>query len=167
MSWQREKQAAEVVPPIQSQIAAVNCSTTVQVVDLTTLPRSAAVPGNQPVDNPAGKYVRITAQGGDVYFATGSNFALLNAIPNTVVFSTVNTTTGKLTIGNNELDYIPAGAWKDFVVMPGQGGSGGSGAGTGQAGPTNVGYGKDSPCRYVALIAATGNPVARIHQSST
>lgn len=163
MSWNREKQAAEVVPPVYGQVAAVNCSTTVQVVDLTTLPRSTVTPGSQPVDNPAGKYVRITADGGNVYFVTGSNFALLNAIPNTVVFSTVNATTGALTQNNSALDVIPAGAWKDFVVMPGATSPNG-GAPLGSATP---GYGKDSPCRYVALVASSGNPVARIHQSST
>src|SRR5579872_4614771 len=120
MSWLREKQAAEVVPAIYNQVAAINCSTTVQVVDLTTLPRSAAVPGDQPVKNPVGAYVRITADGGNVYYVTGSNFNALNAIPNTVVFSTVNATTGKVTISGNEMDVIPAGAWADFVVIPGQ-----------------------------------------------
>jgi|SRR5579859_4051798 len=164
MSWIREKQAAEVIPPIYGQTYAVNCSTTVQVIDLTSIPRNLAVPGDQPVKNPVNSYVRITAQGGDVYFVTGNNFAALNAIPNTVVFSTVNTTTGALTSTNsNETDCIPAGAWKEFIVPPGQGGSGGSSA----PGNAKPGYGKDSPCRYVALIAATGNPVARIHQSST
>ena len=170
MSWNREKQAAEVVPPIAGQTVAVNCSTTVTVVDLTSLPRSVAVPGEQPVKNPVGSYIRITAQGGDVYFTTGSNFAALNTINTTVGFTAVNATTGAVTFNattaSTELDFIPAGAWKDFVVMPGQGGSSGS-SGAVMSGANVKGYGKDSPCRYVALITSTGNATARIHQSST
>lgn len=156
MSWEAEKQAAQVIPPFANATVAINCSTTVQVIDLCSLPRSPATPGEQPNENPIKKYVRITAALGDVYFVTGSNFTQLNAIPNTVIFSTVNTATGKVTINGNELDYIPSGAWKDFVVMAGK---------TPQAVAGNV-PGADSPCRYVALIAASGNPVARIHQSS-
>lgn len=161
MSWSAEKQAAQVIPPVLGQIVAVNCSTTVTVVDLTSIPRSTVTPGSQPSDNPIGKYVRITADGGNLYFATGNNFAALNAITTTVGFSSVNTTTGKVTINAQanaaELDVIPAGAWKDFVAMPGV---------TPQAAAKSP-AGNDSPCRYVALISASGNPVARIHQSST
>lgn len=162
MSWNREAQAAEVFPPIFNQVAAINCSTTVQVIDLTTLPKCAALPGDQPVKNPVGSYVRITADGGNVYFVTGNNFALLNAIPNTVVYSTVNATTGAVSNFANIPDVIYSGAWKDFVVVPGITGSMGS-SGAGSATP---GYGKDSPCRYVALLTSTGNAAARIHQSS-
>lgn len=157
MSWIREKQAAEVIPPFYNCVAAINCSTTCQVVDLTSLPKSPATPGEQPNKNPIGTYVRIVAQGGDVYYTTGSNFAQLNAIANTVVFSTVNATTGAVTISGKELDYIPAGAWVDFVAVPG----------VTPPAARNAPAGNDSPCRYVALIASSGNPVARIHQSST
>ena len=96
MSFKVEEKAARSLPPVQGSIAAVNCSTTVQVVDLTTLPFSKAMPNYSGQDaTPISKYVTITAQGGDVYYALGRNFALLNAIPNTVVYSTVNATTGK------------------------------------------------------------------------
>lgn len=156
MSWIREKQAAEVFPPFANNVVAINCSPTVQVIDLTSLPKNPGLPGEQPNKNPVGAYVRIKAQGGDIYCTTGNNFAQLNAIPNTVIFSAVNATTGKVTIDGRELDYIPAGAWEDFVVIPG----------TTPAAAAKAPAGNDSPCRYVALIAASGNPVARIRQSS-
>jgi hypothetical protein len=157
MSWNAEKQAAQVIPPLLGAVVAINCSTTVQVVDLTSIPRNVITPGTQPNDNPIGKYVRITADGGNIYWVTGNNFAALNAIANTVVFSTINTTTGKITVAGTEMDMLPSGAWKDFVAMAGV---------TPPAAPKTP-AGNDSPCRYVALMSASGNPVARIHQSST
>ena len=159
MSYKVEEKAANILPPVQGSIAAVNCSTTVQVVDLTTLPFSKAMPNYSGQDaTPISKYVTITAQGGDVYYALGSNFALLNAIPNTVVYSTVNATTGKLTVGNNELDYLPQGTWKPIVAGPDT-----SGPNQKTSGPT---YGINSPVRYIAFITASGNVIARFHQSS-
>ena len=160
MSFKIEEKAGNIVPPVQGSVAAVNCSTTVTVVDLTTLPFSKAMPNYTGQDaTPISKYVTITAEGGDLYFVTGSNFTLLNAIPNTVVYSTVNSTTGKLTVSNNELDYLPMGAWKPIV--PGPDTTGGQGQKT--SGPT---YGVNSPCRYIAFITASGNARARFHQSS-
>jgi hypothetical protein len=154
MSWNVEKQASEVIPPVYGQVAAINVTTTVVVVDTTSLPRSTVTPGTQPTDNPVGKYIRITATGGDVYYTTGPNFALLNAIPNTAIFSAVNATTGKVTVDNRELDAIPNGSWKDVKIMPG-------------GGATATPAGGNSPCRYVALITASGTAAARLYQSST
>lgn len=157
MAWNREKQASEVVPPIYNGVVAVNCTTTVTVVDLCTMPKSLAEPGEQPNANPIGKYVRITAEGGDIYFTTGNNFTALNAIANTSIFTTVNATTGKVTIAGGELDYIPAGSWKDFVAIPG----------VTPAAAAKSPAGNDSPCRYVALITSASSARARITQSST
>ena len=159
MSFKIEEQAGKILPPVEGSCAAVNCSTTVQVVDMTTLPFSKAMPNYSGQDlTPISKFVTITAEGGDLYYVTGSNFALLNAIPNTVVYSTVNATTGKLTVGNNELDYLPAGTWKPVWLGPDT-----SAANQKTSGPT---YGVNSPVRYVAFITASGNARARFHQSS-
>lgn len=167
MSFLVEKQAAQVLPPTYAALVAVNCSTTVQVVDLCSVPRQTAglggAAGNDPQNqNPIGKYIRITAQGGDVYFTTGANFALLNAIANTVIYTTVNATTGAVTIAGGETDYIPAGSFKDVFITAGVTPQSTSTQGVGGV----FKPGGDSPCRYVAVIAASGNPIARIYQSS-
>ena len=129
-------------------------TTTVQVVDVTSLPGNPVKTGGDPSSqNPVGHYMRITADGGNVYFVTGANFTLLNSIPNTVSYSTVNTTTGAVTLTKNEEDMIPAGGWKDFVIMPN---------GTMQ---TQTPPGGKSACRYIALQTSTGSAVARMYQS--
>lgn len=150
--WIAEKDAAIILPWVLGKGAAINCSTTVQVVDLTSLPGSAFKVGDPQSQNPVGHYVTITAQGGDVYYATGANFNALNAIPNTVVFSSVNATTGKVTIAGNEIGYIPAGTSENVVVPLG---------GSAPVSPP----GSSSPSRYVALMTASGNATARIRQS--
>jgi hypothetical protein len=154
MSWVAEKNAAIVLPPVMGSTAAVNCSTTVQVVDLCSLPQTNAIPLGDPANvTPVGHYVRITATLGDVYFQTGSNFNALNAIANTALYSTVNATTGKLTIQGNEVDCIPNTSYKDFVIPAN---------GTAQ---TQSPPGASSPSRYLALLTLSGNAIARLYQS--
>lgn len=154
MTWDVERMSAEITPPIQGAAIAVNCSTTVQIVDLTTIPSNGLVPNQPDKKNPIGHFVRITAQGGDVHFMFGSNTTTLNTISPTS-FTTV-AANGKVTVTNNETSLVPSGSWKDFRVVPGvtpQVQKGGA-------------VGGDSPCRYLALVATAGNPVARIEQSS-
>lgn len=149
-----EVQAATVLPPVQTAIAAIQLNTTPQVIDLTSMPTCPAVnsdPGNQ---NPVGHYVRITMRGGDGYYAMGSNATTLAAIsPNSYTAVAAN---GKLTLTNNEASIVPAGTYVDLLVP--------NGGGSPQA--QNPSGGR-SPCRYVSLVAASGTPVAEIHQSST
>lgn len=169
MSFIVEKQAAYVLPPTLGAVVAVNCSTAATVVDLTSIPATPCGPGYTLANaiaqnsvavaapdqqNPVGHYLRITAQGGDVYFVLGSNFTQLNAISNVAAYSTINASTGKVTIAGNETDYVPAGSFKDVLIVP-------AGTQTTQSPP-----GSASPCRYVALIASAGNPIARLYQSS-
>lgn len=170
MSFIVEKQAAEVLPPTYGSVLAVNCViNTATVVDLTSVPASTSAPGytlaNQIVQgtsaspspdqqNPIGKYIRITAQGGDVYYVLGANFAQLNAITATAAYTTVNATTGKVTVNGNELDCVANGTFKD-VFIPGSTSS-----------QTQSPPGSASPCRYIALVGAAASTVARIHQSS-
>ena len=166
MSFLVEKQAATVLAPTLGSTVAVNCTTSAQVVDLTSIPRQTAgvggAAGNDPQNqNPIGKYIRITAQGGDVYFQTGSNFAQLANI-NVTSYSTVNAMTGAVTLTNNECDYIPAGSFKDVFITAGVSPQATSNQGVGGV----KAPGSDSPCRYVSVIAASGNPIARIYQSS-
>ncbi|HEY1695130.1 MAG TPA: hypothetical protein VGG39_23340 [Polyangiaceae bacterium] len=144
-----ETQAATVLPPVQGALACVQLSNAVQIVDLTTLPSSPA--GDGTLKNPVGRYVRITLRGGDGYYATGNNASTLAAISPTS-YSTV-AANGKITLTNNEASIIPAGSYADFVV---------AGGATSQLPPGGL-----SPCRYVALVASTGTPVAEIHQSGT
>lgn len=162
MSFKVEEQAAKILPPVYNTIAAVNCSTTVTVVDMTTLPLSGAMSNFSMQDRtPMGKYVRITADGGPIYFVTGSNFAQLNAIANTVIYSTINTTTGKVTVAGGELDRVPQDAWKDVMFYPAN-----SATAANPVVPTGASYGTNSPVRYLALITASGNAIARLYQSS-
>jgi hypothetical protein len=161
MSFKVEEQVSNILPPVYGSTVAVNCSTTVQVVDMVSVPLSKAQANYSGQDaTPVGKFVRITAQGGDVYFVTGSNFALLNGIANTVSYTTVNATSGAVTLTNSELDYIPAGGWKDVRLYPA------NNTAIGVTPPTGVAWGKTSPVRYLALITASGNSVARLYQSS-
>jgi len=156
VSLKAEQQYQTVLPPVAGAFAAVNCSTTPTVVDLTSLPADpAAQGGGDPGEkNPIGKYVRVTADGGSIYFVTGSNINALNAIPNTAIYSTVNATTGAVTVSGNELDVIPAGTFKDVFVV------------AGATPQTEFPPGKSSPSRYIAFMTASGSAVARFGQAS-
>lgn len=170
MSFIVEKQAAEVLPPVYGAMVAVNCTTNVAtVVDLASFPATPAGPGYTLANaiaansaasaapdqqNPVGKYIRITAQGNDVYYVLGSNFTQLNAITVPGVYTTVNATTGKVTVNGNELDHIANGTFKDVWIPA-------SVSPQVQSPP-----GSASPCRYVAVIGSGAGAVARIYQSS-
>lgn len=151
-------------------MVAVNCTTNVAtVVDLTSIPATPAGPGYTLANaiaqnsvasaapeqqNPIGKYIRITAQGGDVFYVLGSNFAQLNAITVTAVFSTVNATTGKVTVNGNELDHVANGTFKDVWVP------------AATSPQVQNPPGSTSPCRYIAVVGVAASTVARIYQSS-
>ena len=127
------------------------------VVDLTTLPRSPAAPTpDEGQKNCIGHYVRVTAELGDIYFATGNNANALANI-NATAYSTVNGTTHAITVNGNEGDYLLQGSWKDVYVVPG------SAPQTPVAGVV----GGDSPCRYIGMVTKiNANSVARFHQAS-
>jgi len=167
MSFLVEKQAAQVLPPSQGSTVVVNCTTSAQVIDLTTFPRCNAglggAAGNDPQNiNPIGKYIRITAQLGDVYYQTGNNFAQLANISLTA-YTTINATTGAVTVNGNECDAIANGTFKDVFITPGV-----TPQSTAYQGATGAPRpGQDSPCRYVAVLASSNaNITARIYQSS-
>lgn len=146
-----EEQAAKVLPPIQGAIVALNCNTTPTVLDITSIPATPAMPGNMPDQkNPVSHYIRVSAQGGGIYFALGSNATTLASISATS-YSTVSG--NKVTVTNNETDYIADGAWKDVIVSPN--------------GPpqTQNPPGSGSPARYIALVTASGSAAARLYQS--
>lgn len=155
MSFIAEMRASVVQPPIQNATLAINCTTTVQVIDLCSIPGNPVKAGGDPDSkNPVGHFIRITADGGNIYYVTGSNFNSLNAIPNTVSYSTVNATTGAVTLTGNEEDVIYSGGEKHFIVMAN---------GTPQ---TQNPPGGKSVCRYLAVQTSTGSAVARIYQVS-
>ena len=167
-----EVQYQRILPPMQKAIAAVQVTNAVQVIDLTTLVSGdAASGGNSQPDqsNVVGKYVTIYADcATPVYHAFGNNFnALLNI--SVTAYTTVNATTGALTINGNECFPVPPIGWYDELVSPSSplpaSNSVAAKSGTPSA---QVPRGGASVARYVALMmggAATG--VARFYQSST
>lgn len=152
--WDVERMAAEITPPVQGATVAVNCNTTPQVIDLCSFPSANLVPNQPDKKNPVGHYVRITADSNAIYFAFGSNITTLKNL-STTSYTTVNATTGAVTVTSNECSVVPGGSWKDFRVIPGI---------TPQV---KNPIGADSPCRYIALLTATGTSIARIEQSSS
>jgi hypothetical protein len=154
MSTPIEIAEAEVLPPTFGAIGAVQVTTTPVVVDLTTLPRSPAAPTpDEGQQNCIGKYVRVTAELGDIYFATGNNANALANI-NATAYSAVNATTHAITVNGNEGDYILQGSWKDVLAVPGS------------APQAKQPPGGDSPSRYISFVTKTGTSVARFHQAS-
>jgi hypothetical protein len=148
-----EADAAKVLPPCQGSIVAVNVSSSVQLVDLTTIPACKAMPGGMPDQtNPISHYVRITVNGSnDLFFAFGNNATTLATLSPTS-YTTV-ASNGKVTLTNNECDYIVAGSFKAVIAVA---------SGTPQ---TQNPKGGSSPARYLALVTASGNTIARIYQS--
>ena len=163
VSLQVEKQYFTILPATQKSVVTVSCTTVPIVVDLTSIPPSAAATavnattgtaGDPGQKNLVGKYVRITADAGNVYYAASNNYAALGTT-NANAVSTVNATTGAVTVTGNEMDLIPQGSFKDVLVMP-------------DATPTTeLPPGSGSPNRYVALATSTGTAVARMYQRST
>ena len=149
--------ALDEFPAVLGSIVSVACTTTPQVIDLTTMPAMGSYPSGQvPLDsqNPVSHFVRIVpdaASGVSMYYATGSNFALLNAIANSAQSTTVNATTGALTISGKEVQLLPIGGAKVKIVAT-------------TSPQTENPPGKSSPCRYVVLFTGSSTGTARIHQ---
>lgn len=157
-----EYQASKILAPSVKSVVAIACTTAVTRIDLTTVPATTALapitntgpaggsvpdPGQQ---NPIGKYIRISAQGGDVYFAFGSTYASLSALSATA--TTTVGAAGALTVAQTETDYIPAGGFKDIFVSEGT--------------LLKPPPGGDSQTRFLGLLTASGTATARIYQAS-
>jgi hypothetical protein len=155
-----EVQYQGILPPMQGAIATLTINTTPTVVDLTTLVSGAAATGgsSQPDQkNVIGKYVRIFADGGQIYHAFGNNAALLANINANAVSSIAN---GALTFNGAECFPIAANSATDEIVV--------AASPAAQGTPTaQVPTGGQAVCRYVALVMQTGTATARFYQSST
>ena len=153
------------LPPTVGSVIAVNCAVanTVYVVDLCSVPSSLAADPSPLVNanfavnpdqkNPVGHQIRITADGGNIDFLFGPNF---NSVKNMslVAFTTINGTTGAVTVNGNECDMVSSGRFKDLEVPQN---------GTAQ---TQNPPGAKSACRFIAVASTTAGAVARIYQRS-
>lgn len=145
-----------------SNTAAIATSTTVAVLDLTTLPGFPSPPAaqgasKQATENPnaIGHYVDLTAETADAYFFCGPTLASVSGAnaPVAATTSTINGS-GVLTPAVGIPAYLPAGQTKPFKIPVGLIGTAG--------GP----FGTNSPCRFLAVVTKTGTGVLRVTQSS-
>ena len=151
-----EVQSATITPAVQNSIASLNINTTPSVVDLTSLPSPfAGLDAEQ--KNVVGRYVRVSATLGTVYYATG-NANQLNALSNinAANFSTFNATSHQLTLAGTECEPIPAGTFIDVDVLS-----------TGGTPKIQNPQGANSAFRYIALVTLANTAVVTLRQSST
>jgi hypothetical protein len=144
---------------------AIAVTAAVTGVDLTTVPglpaSFAGTPGATQDPNPLGHYLRVTAQGGDVFLVFGPNYASVTGA-NAPAPATTNAVsgTGVVTTGTKGIcEQIPAGTYKDFKLPIGS---------LVHASASDAGgpLGSSSPCRFVGLICSSGTATARLYQSS-
>lgn len=159
---EQSAQADWILPPMVDGSGNPNCvvvsvSATAQLVDLSTMPVSPYPSSQgtvqQPSSNPLGHYVRIEADGGDVYALFGPSPAslLTGNVPLASVTNTISGTTGAITAAKQTCCHIPSGTYKDFKLP---------------AGASAGGWGLQSPCRYVSLVSGGGTAKARVYQAS-
>ncbi len=153
-----------ILPAVASGLTAGNsnainvaCSTTAVVIDLSTmdgLPEGWPYIDGPNNPSPLGHYFRICADGGDIYALFGPSYASVSGIT-TVNTTTVTAGTGVVTMAPKIPMKVPDNAWQDFLLPIGP-----------RGGSSSDMSGKQSPCRFLALITTTGSPTARCHQSS-
>jgi hypothetical protein len=161
-----ETQFFKVLPPGLNGIVQVNVTTTAVVIDVTSIPPnpvavSAPTQANTTRDpdqrNPIGKFIRVTVAGSNsISYAVGgtANYnALLNV--NASSTSTVNATTGAVTVTGTECVAVPSPGFVDVYLSPG-------GTPITQNPP-----GANSPTRYIALVASSNAQLVSLYQSST
>jgi hypothetical protein len=145
-----------------SNVAAIATSTTVAVLDLTTLPGFPPPPAatgqsKQATENPnaIGHYIDLTAETADAYFIFGPTLASVTGAnaPVAATTSTVNGS-GVLTPAVAIAGYLPAGQRLPVKIPVGVIGNG--------SGP----LGQGSPCRFLGVVTKSGTGVLRVHQSS-
>jgi hypothetical protein len=156
------RQSDEILPPIVGSIVCVAVVAAVTVVDLTTMPQTAALPnttakGSENL-NPLGQYLTMEPDGAcSIAFAStaaalaGLSTAAVNTISAAGVITPLNTTVVQLTAGQRV----------DFRMPPGQSQDGSSSFNTGG---TSV-HGGLSPSRFLGVLAGA-NTTLRIWVSS-
>jgi hypothetical protein len=156
------RQSDEILPPIVGSIVCVAVTAAVQVVDLTTMPQTAALPvttvkGSENL-NPLGQYLTMEPDG-----ACSIAFASTAAALAGLVLATTNTISaaGVITPSNATVVALTAGQRVDFRMPPGQSQESSSSFGTGA--PTV--HGGASPARFLGVLAAS-NTTLRIWVSS-
>lgn len=164
------RQSDEILPPIDGSIVCLPVTTTMLVVDLTSMAQSAALPssGSNPTvkgtehTNPLGQYLSMIADGNNVYLAFADNSDDFGSI-NTTNTSTVTQSGAaayQIPSGNtaNSMLLLPSNFWAHFRMPPGPSGN----ASTGQTVP----WGTLSNARYMGVLTASGTSTLRMWVSS-
>lgn len=150
-------------PPVgTSNGAAIATSTTVAILDLTTLPGfpppvAAQGASKQATENPnpIGHYIDVTAEGADAYVVTGPTKASVTGANAPVATATTAVdANGVVTPGLGIPAYIPIGQTKPYKIPVGPLGT--------ASGP----MGQNSPCRFLAVVTKSGTGILRVNQSS-
>lgn len=173
------RQSDEILPGIQGSIFAFAVTSTTLIVDLFSLPNTAALPQGtvkgSDAPNPLGQYLTFIADGSPIYYACAQTFAALSGTTfSTTATATVNGSTGVVTIPspNTMMDLLPSGVPMPFRFPPGPSANTRSdsatpstinGIGAGQPAP----HGALSNARFIALQCASGaTSTLRLHVSS-
>lgn len=150
MSFVVEKQFQTVLAPVAGSVVALQITTAVTVVDLTSIPTSGALAGRPDQVNPIGKYIRIVADAGPLYVLTGPTAASVGSMSLTSYSSVAS---NEITVTGNECVLVPTGTYVDVLIQAG---------GTPQ---TTKPAGARSPCRYLGLVSSA-TATARLYQRS-
>lgn len=142
--------------------AAIAMSTTVAILDLTTLPGfpppvAAVGASKQTTENPnaIGHYIDVVAEGADAYVVFGPTKASVTGANAPVATATTAVdANGVLTPAVGIPTYVPVGTTKPFKIP------------TGPIGTASGVFGSGSPCRFLAVVTKTGTGILRVHQSS-
>lgn len=137
--------------------AALAAGVAAVTVDLMSLP---AVPADWPASskniapNVLGRFMDLTAEGGDVYIIFGGTLASVSGanVPNP---ATVNAVAANLITASVGIClYLPATQTKSYKLWLGK--------------PTTDGslLGGASPCRFMSFVTKAGTAILRVHMSS-
>ena len=162
MQSEPTRQSDEIIPPIQGSILALAAGTAIVVVDVTTWLQSLALPATtvkgSEHTNAIGTYISLVADGvPNVYVGFAPTYAKAAALT-VASTTTVNGTTGVLTILGTEMYMLTAGANYNFRPPPGP-----SSTASGQSGGP---WGANSAARFMAFCTATSTAVLRAQISS-
>lgn len=160
------RQSDEILPPILTasggSVLALPCTTSVLIVDLTSMPQTPALPSTTNKggehQNPLGQYWTFLSTG-TVYLAFGPTAASLTSL------STSATTTVPQGAGATQYQIpsggtanvgvpIPSNTPFHFRMPPGP--TGGGLSGSDPPNPSGGKWGNNSPARYLGALMASG-----------
>ena len=159
------RQSDEILPPIAGSIVCLPVTNSLLIVDLTTMPQTAALPqstvkGSEHT-NPLGQYLTLIADAAcNVAFAAGANRAA--AVTNlgslsTSATSTISGSTGAITLAGTETIALTAGVPMHLRMPPGPT--------TNSTTGLTVAWGALSNARWLGVIAGS-NTTLRMWVSS-